>query len=233
MTRCPGGRRLAVDQSVHPQTVGASRRSRPARSPATRLRPASRAANGLRGRDSTSALVPCSTTRPPVEHDDAVREQQRVERVVGDHDRGPVGQHPPQRLSQRRQHGDVERRHRLVEQQQRRLGGQRPRHGDPLRLAARELRRASARPARPTPTSSSQCWASRRAVAARRTGAARPERDVLQGVEVGEQQRLLAEQGGTPLVRRHPDARTPGPDVGEHPAVEHHPPGVRLRPARR
>ena len=84
----------------------------------------------------------------------------------------------------------------------------------------------------PTPTSSSQRWASARAVGARRTGAAWPEGDVLEGVEVREEQRLLAEQGGTSGVRWHPDARPPGPtSVSTRPSSTTRPVSGATRPA--
>ena len=98
--------------------VGGLRTPCPCQVPRIMLRPAIRAAKALRGRDSTSAAGPCSTTWPSVEHDDPVGEQQRVEHVVGDDDDGPVGEHPPQRLAQGGGDRHVERGHRLVEQQQ-------------------------------------------------------------------------------------------------------------------
>ena len=61
---------------------------------------------------------------------------------------------PQELLAQREPHVAVERAQRLVEQQDARPVDQRPRHRDPLRLAARELRRVAA-PRSCEPTSSS------------------------------------------------------------------------------
>ena len=132
-------------------------------------------------------------------------------------------------------HRDVEGGHRLVEQQQPRLGGQRPGHRDPLGLAAGELRRPAVAPgrrrrprraSRPPP----------RAPATAGPRAARAERDVLQDGEVREQQRLLREQrdprwcGAARRRRRAPRRRRraaparrarPGPRSGRsRPAVD-------------
>ena len=104
-----------------------------------------RAANALRGRASTSAVGPSSHDRAAVEDDDPVGQQQCVEDVVGDEDDGAVGQHPAQHLPERRGDRDVERGHRLVEQQQPRVGGEGPGDGDPLRLPAGQLRPACGR----------------------------------------------------------------------------------------
>ena len=138
---------------------------------------------------------------------------------MGDeHDR-PVGEHAPERLPQRGQHGDVERSHGLVEQEQGRVGGKGPGHRDALGLAARELTRSA-----PGELSDSDLVQPVLGVPSgrrvRRTGAPWPERDVLQGVEVGEEQRLLPQQRGTPGVRGHAEVRPARPDVGQHPAVE-------------
>ena len=53
-----------------------------------------------------------------------------------DEDDGAVGQHPAQRLPQRRRDSDVEGGHGLVEEQQPRVGGQGAGDRDPLRLTA-------------------------------------------------------------------------------------------------
>ena len=104
-------------------------------------------------RAAKRASGPCEHLggRPVLDHpaalddDDPVGQQQRVEDVVGDDDDRAVGQHPAQHLAQRGRDRDVEGGHRLVEQQQPRVGGERPGDRDPLRLAAGELRRSCGR----------------------------------------------------------------------------------------
>ena len=160
-----------------------------------------------------------------LQHDHPVGEQQRVERVVGDHDRRrsatPAGAPDEVPL-----HGDVERRHRLVEQEHPRVRRQGAGNRHPLGLAAGELSRppvgevADSDLVEPalgvraccTPESAAAAW---------------PERDVLQCVEVGEEQGVLAEQRRTPGVRGDHRAGATGADIGERLAVEHHPAGGR------
>ena len=155
-----------------------------------------RAANAVRGwRDDVARWGRLSTIVAVVQDDDAVREQQRVEEVVGDDDRRPVGQHPPQHPAEQRRGADVQRGHRLVEQQQARVGGERAGDGDPLRLTAGELRgppggelaRLHLRPA--------SRRAAPRACAVPAPAAARAEGDVVEHGQVREQQRILGEQG--------------------------------------
>ena len=135
-----------------------------------------------------------------------------------------LGQHPAQHLPQGGLHGHVERRHRLVEEQHPWVGGQRPGDGDPLGLAAGELRRAP-----PRQLADADLVEPALGVRARRpaggTRAAWPEGDVLEGVEVREEQGVLAEQGRTPGVRRDHQARAARADVGEHLPVDGHPAG--------
>ena len=52
---------------------------------------------------------------------------------MGDEHNRPIGERAPKRLPQRGQHGDVERGHRLVEQEQGRVGRKSP--GLPTRWA--------------------------------------------------------------------------------------------------
>ena len=74
-----------------------------------------------------------------LEHDDPLRKQQGIEQVVGHQHRRLVGQHLPQNPAQQRGHRHIEGGHRLVQQQQLRLCGQRPGDRHPLSLAAGEL----------------------------------------------------------------------------------------------
>ena len=145
---------------------------------------------------------------------------------MGHHDRGAAGQHPAQHLAQRGLDRDVERGHRLVEQQHARLGGQRPGDGDPLGLAARDLRRSPARQ-----LADADLVEPALGVRARRppggTPAARPEGDVLERVEVREQEGVLAEERRTTGVRRDHPAGPPGADVGEHLVVDDDPADAR------
>jgi hypothetical protein len=85
-----------------------------------------------------------------VHHHDAIGHRQRLLLVVGDHD----GRHAEPALqradlvAQVDPHRGVERRQRLVQQQQPGRGGERARQRDALLLAARELRREAAAAAR-------------------------------------------------------------------------------------
>ncbi len=155
-----------------------------------------------------------------VEDDHPVGEQQRVEHVVGDDDGRALGEHGAQQLAQRRGDGDVEGGHRLVEQQQPRVGGQCPGDRHPLGLATGELGRAASGelggPDLGEPLlGGGPCGGPAHAAAAGAEG------DVLHDAEVGEEQRVLRQQRRTTRVRGHP-----APVPGEHVAVEHHPAGV-------
>ena len=170
------------------------------------LSPAIRAAKALRGRVSTSVRRAGLDDPAAVDHHDPVGQQQRVEDVVGDQDGGPVGEHPAQRLPQRR----VVRRRRAPPSARRAAAaaGRRPGRGRrrPAGPGRRTAGRGAGRRAPRRPTSSSQA----RACVARRTArvaaAARAEGDVLERAQVREEQRVLGEQRDPPRVRRHPDA---------------------------
>ena len=84
-----------------------------------------------------------------LQHQDPVGEHQRLQRVVGDERHGPAksAQVPAQLAADLQPGARVEGGQRLVEQQQPRVGGQRPGQRDPLGLPAGELRRGW-RPAR-------------------------------------------------------------------------------------
>ena len=153
-----------------------------------------------------------------LEDHEPVGERGRVERIVGHeqpHARGTTraGSRSSRRTDAAR--ALVERGERLVEEQQPRFGGHRPRERDPLGLTARELARLRsrrdrrARPVRATPP--------RRRVRPRRftPAAAEPERDVLEHGEVREEQVVLeddadrvgAPAGRTPARRRRAPRR--------------------------
>ena len=72
-----------------------------------------------------------------LEHDDQVGVADRRQ-AMGDHERGAVGEQRPQRLLDRPLRPDVDRRRRLVEDEDARVGEQGAREGDELALAERE-----------------------------------------------------------------------------------------------
>src|SRR5207248_8377595 len=75
-----------------------------------------------------------------LEHDHGARESGRIDRVVG-HEQADAfegGQMTPQLPAERDLGGGVERRQRLIQQQQPGVGGERARQGDLLSLAAGE-----------------------------------------------------------------------------------------------
>ena len=172
--------------------------------PRTRLSPAMRAAKVLRGRDSTSALGPSSTTLPSSSTTtrSASSRASSTSWVTRTAVRSASTRRSVCRSGGRDR--DVEGGQRLVEQQQPRVGGERPGHGDPLGLAAGELAgpaSGEARAARPRPASGRRRSC---AVARGRTAAAGAEGDVVAHGQVREQQRLLREQRDPAVVRRAP-----------------------------
>ena len=86
-------------------------------------------------RDQAASCVPSSTMRPLVEHQDAVAGQHGRE-PVRDHQRGAALHQPLERRLHQRLALGVERRGRLVEQQERRVAQDRARDRDALALAA-------------------------------------------------------------------------------------------------
>ncbi len=132
---------------------------------------------------------------------------------MGDQQRHPgeraAGGAPARRAAPSRPH--VERGERLVEQQQARVGGQRPGDRHPLRLAAGQLARAAAASA-PTPSRSSQSCARSRAVPPGDAAAARAERDVGQGGRGAGR----AAAAGTRRRRRAPGRVTGGRPSSSH-----------------
>ena len=127
---------------------------------------------------------------------------------MGDEDDGPVGEHPAQRLPQGRGDGDVERGHRLVEQQQPGVGGERAGHRDPLGLPAGELAGAPVGELGDADLLEPACGAARAPYGGAAPRAARAEGDVVEHAQVREEQRVLGEQRDPPGVRRRP--RTSG-----------------------
>ena len=139
-----------------------------------------------------------------VEHHDAVGEQQRVEHVVGHQEHRPVGEHRPQCLPHRRRHVDVQRGHRLVEEQEPGLGRQGARDRDALCLTARQPARsavgqlADTDPVEPV-------LGLLAGLGPGDASAAGTEGDVVQRRQVREEQRVLSEQGRTTVVGRDVD----------------------------
>ena len=188
--------------------------------------PAMRAANADRGWLSTVRVGPSSTIRPASSTTTRSASDSASIRswVTSSAVRPGVPQHLAQQLPQRRCDRDVERGHRLVQQQQRRIGGERAGDRDPLGLPAGQLGRAAigelgrvdrgqpARGSRPRPTRPAPL-------------AARTERDVRRRGQVREQQGLLREQHDAASVRRHPD---PGRGVDQHLVVQRDSAGVRV-----
>ena len=130
---------------------------------------------------------------PAVAHDrDAVTEAQRLDEVVGDEDhrRGDLGAQADDLLLHVAPDHRVERRERLVEQQHRRAGRQRPRQADALLHAAGEL----VRPGRPEAGQADELEHRLGACPADILGDAlhlQPEGDVVDEVAVGEQAEVL------------------------------------------
>ena len=179
-----------------------------------------RAANPERGRASTSAVGPCSTTSPSASttsrsaRTTASRTSWVTTRTVWPtvaHDAAQHGPHGGRRV-------DVEGGEGFVEQQQVGLDGQRAGDRHPLGLPAGEL-------GRPAVGELGDAHLGEPAVGDRPRGpstlprAARPERDVLARGQVREEQRLLAEQPDPPPVDGHGDA---GRGVGEDPVGQGH-----------
>ena len=142
---------------------------------------------------------------------DPVGEQECVQDVVGDDDGGAVRQHPAQHLAYGRGDGDVERGHRLVEEQQPWVGGECAGDRDPLRLASGELRGPAVGVRRGIDLAPATARRRARDLPACLTAAAWTEGDVVERGQVREQQRLLGEQRDSTIVRRDPDrADLPG-----------------------
>ena len=124
-----------------PRSSGRARPSRPEPTPEPRrprpLRPSRRRASGS-GRPARRAPRACPARRHAVlEDDDQVGAADRRE-PVGDDERRPAGEEPAQRPLDAPLGADVDARGRLVEDEDARVGEQRPGEGDELALAERE-----------------------------------------------------------------------------------------------
>ena len=176
----------------------------------------------MRGRAATSSGV--ALLRDPAVLDDQHPggERERVEGVVGDQHGDPgVRREVAAELDpQRRGHADVEPGERLVEQQQRGVGGERARDRHPLGLAAGELARPPAgEVAQPDPG---------QPVAGRGPGLGAPgpsgpgaEGDVVEGGEVREEHLVLEDHPDRAVPRRERqqvDAAEAGVPGGGHQA---------------
>ena len=167
-----------------------------------------------------------------VHDDDAVGQEVRVERVVGDEDRGAVGEDVGEHSAELRRDRDVEGGERFVEQQQARLGRERAGDRHALRLAARRARTAGGRRTRWCPCAA----ATRRlaaAASARDAPVARgPKATLLRTVRCGNSSGVLREQGDSAAVRRCPRCRA-GRTGRRHPGSPDRGPGARGRRASR
>ena len=155
------------------------------------------------------------------EHDHPIGERIRVDRIMGDHQRGTAEriEMPAQITSYIPTCPHIERSERFVEQQHARLCGQRPRKRHPLRLPARQCPR----------TMASMC---READAVEpfggaptRLGLAHPTRtesegNVLERAEMGEQQVVLKHDADMATFGSHERTRR---RIIEHVAIEFDP----------
>ncbi len=107
----------------------------------------------------------------------------------------------------------VERRTRLIQQQQPRPGEQRPAEGDPLLLAARQG--AHRPPPHERPQIEDLGEAGKEGAIGPRAAASHPPAEVLRHAEVGQQPQVLRHVGDPPC---------PGPQRRQRPPVEHHRP---------
>ena len=143
-----------------------------------------------------------------LDHDDAVGQDHRVERVVRDEHRAPVerAQVPAQLGADQPAGARVERGQRLVEQQQPWRRGEGTGQRDPLGLPARQGRRAGA-----AETAEPHALEPRRGLPAGLApwpaGRPQPEGDVVEGRQVREEQVVLEDHARATRLRRHEDAR--------------------------
>ncbi len=191
--------------------------------PAHRFRPTRRATYDEAGRRATSAGRALLDETPVLDHEEPVREDHRLERVVGDQDGRPA--EAGEVLAQERAYVDprpgVERGHRLVEEEDLGLVGHRPCQGHALGLAARELGGAASSERRETQLLQPLLRQRPRRRAAD-TGRPGGEGDVVAHVEVGEQAVVLEDHARpTPLRRQEHVPVLPGvradldPTLGE------------------
>ena len=163
-----------------------------------------------------------------LQHHHPVREHQRIDHLVGDDEREPVGEHGTQQRPQGRRELHVHRGERLVQQQQIGIRGQRPGQRDALGLTTGQ---APGAPLRELGRIDLSEPLHRQLPGLRLAHArgARRERDVVQHGQVREQQGLLGEQPDVPTMRWQLYS---GRGVGEHPTVEHDPAAIRAQQPR-
>ena len=132
-------------------------------------------------------------------------QQQRVEEIVGDDDRGPVGQHLPQHPAEQGGGADIQGGQRFVEQQQTRVCGQGTGDRHPLGLTPGQLCGLPGGELgcfdllQPAPSGAAGL---RGALA----GGLGPESDVVENAQMREQQRILGQQGHPAVPGRQPPA---------------------------
>ena len=133
--------------SPSPVTSSPAPTSSGSRVPRNGLTPTRSAAYRDRGAARISSGVPVCDTLPVLEQDQALGEHRRLDRVVRhDHaDAGEARELVPDQFANAHARADVERRERLVEQQQAGLDDERASERDALRLAAREIRAGARR----------------------------------------------------------------------------------------
>ena len=133
---------------------------------------------------------------------------------MGDDQGGARGEEAPQLLPQSGGDVDVERRHRLVQEQQPGIGGQGPGDRDLLGLPAGERRGPAVGELADAELGEPALRLAVRSLPGLSL-CAQSEADVPAGREVREQHRVLRERGDLPLMRRHP-----APLTGQHLPVE-------------
>ena len=189
----------------HRRDLGRNRRRLLRRHQPLSARPRGRSGGELAGPGAVEArvrateleqlLVGAALGDPPVlEDDDPARPPDRRQ-AVGDDDRGPADEQPLEALLDPLLGPDVDVRGRLVEDQDPRLGEQRPGEGDDLPLAGRERRCRARRPRCRAPRAAPRSAARRRpsrsaSMISSRDRAGPPERDVV-GDRAAEQEALL------------------------------------------
>ena len=158
--------------------------------------------------------------RAVVDDDDAVGQQERVQRVVGDQDHGSVREHAAQGLPQGRGDGDVEGSHRLVQEQQLRVRGEGARDRGSLGLSPGELTRLPVRQGFDADLTEPVLGRLAGGMSAG-AGASGAEGDVVEDAQVGEEKGLLGQQRDVAVVRGHVQVAFGAAGAGEGAAVEH------------
>ena len=133
---------------------------------------------------------------PVLEHQQPVGEHECLERVVRDEQARPgeVGEVALELGLHVEAGARVEGRERLVEQQQRRVAGERPGERDPLRLPAGQVGRSARAPGRRCRAAPARWSAAERARRATQPAGARRERHVVAHAEVGEEPVVLEDE---------------------------------------